>query len=320
MPERTPATVLADITSGNLDSIYVVIGEDESEKSALVTALVEKLDLGLRAFNLDRLYGGDDGAGQALLDSARTLPLMTPRRIVLVLQAEKLLFPKRDSAEAQATLEALEGYIAAPEPHTTLVLVADTLDMRRRISRALMQSASVVTCGSVETEDDARRWVREQARLRGVSIEPAAVALLARRNWSDVSRLRADFERVALYASSEGAITLAHVTDSIGPEMLQEQFAIADAISSKDVGRALRELVLLLDEGHPAYMVLGQLRWVAESRMAGSHVRTALDAVLRTDLALKTSAGDHRVLLERLVVELCDDRLRARVRLPALPF
>jgi DNA polymerase III delta subunit len=34
-------------------------------------------------------------------------------------------------------------------------------------------------------------------------------------------------------------------------------------------------------------------------------VRAAVDALFRTDLALKTSGGDRRVLLERLVVELC---------------
>jgi hypothetical protein len=33
-------------------------------------------------------------------------------------------------------------------------------------------------------------------------------------------------------------------------------------------------------------------------------VKPALDALLRTDLALKSSGGDDRVLVERLVVEL----------------
>ena len=34
-------------------------------------------------------------------------------------------------------------------------------------------------------------------------------------------------------------------------------------------------------------------------------VSAAVEAVFRTDLAIKTSAGDPRALLERLVVELC---------------
>jgi hypothetical protein len=34
-------------------------------------------------------------------------------------------------------------------------------------------------------------------------------------------------------------------------------------------------------------------------------IPAAVDALLRTDLDLKSSGGDPRVLLERLVVELC---------------
>ena len=58
-------------------------------------------------------------------------------------------------------------------------------------------------------------------------------------------------------------------------------------------------------------MGLGQLRFAAE-RLPGSRVRSAIDAVFRTDLALKSSGGEPRMLLERLVVELCGDRRPTR--------
>jgi DNA polymerase III delta subunit len=40
--------------------------------------------------------------------------------------------------------------------------------------------------------------------------------------------------------------------------------------------------------------------------MTPDQQRRAFDILLRTDLALKTSAGDPQILLERLVVELCE--------------
>jgi hypothetical protein len=39
--------------------------------------------------------------------------------------------------------------------------------------------------------------------------------------------------------------------------------------------------------------------------LAPGDLPSAVQGVFRTDLALKRSAGDPRVLLERLVVELC---------------
>ena len=52
-------------------------------------------------------------------------------------------------------------------------------------------------------------------------------------------------------------------------------------------------------------MVLGQLAWVARSKIPPPRIPQAIDMVFRTDNALKRSAGDRRLLLERLVVELC---------------
>jgi DNA polymerase III delta subunit len=55
--------------------------------------------------------------------------------------------------------------------------------------------------------------------------------------------------------------------------------------------------------------LLGQLRIAAE-RLPAPRVRAGIDALFRTDIALKSSGGDPRILLERLVVELCAEAPR----------
>ena len=65
------------------------------------------------------------------------------------------------------------------------------------------------------------------------------------------------------------------------------------------------ELALVLDGGAAPYMVLGQLAWVARTKLPPGRVSPAVEAMFETDLALKSSAGDQRVLLERLVLEMC---------------
>ena len=55
-------------------------------------------------------------------------------------------------------------------------------------------------------------------------------------------------------------------------------------------------------------MILGQLGWFVREKLVMSdprRVRPAVEAVFRTDLELKSSGGDPRILLERLVVDLC---------------
>ena len=56
-------------------------------------------------------------------------------------------------------------------------------------------------------------------------------------------------------------------------------------------------------------MILGQLAWFVREKLPlvdVRRVRPAVESLFRTDLDLKSSGGDTRILLERLVVELCN--------------
>ena len=154
MAALTPAAVRKQIAAGAPDPIYLLVGEDEIEKSALAAEFGDLVEEGLRAFNIERVHAGDFTTGDKLLDgvgsivaAARTLPMMAPRRIVTVLQADAVLAPKRDSEAAARALEQLEALLARPEPMTTLVLVAASVDKRSRIFKLLQKQATVVECG-----------------------------------------------------------------------------------------------------------------------------------------------------------------------------
>jgi DNA polymerase III subunit delta len=320
MPSITPARLRSQIKSGKTDPLYAIVGDDEVGKASLAAEFAGIVDPELRAFNVERLYAGDAKVTAAtVVFSARTLPLMSSKRVVLVLQAEKLLMPKREGEAADRDAEVLLEYFSSPEPQTALVLVAAGLDERRRTVKALIQRATICECGGLSSGAEAERWARDYVGEQGLSIEPKALAALIARSGTDAARLRADLERLCLFAMGEPAITLAHVYQVASPATAEGEFALVNAIERGASGQALRELALLMEAGEVPFKILGQLAWYVRSRL-GSGVRTAIEAVMRTDIALKTSAGDHRVLLERLVVELCDDKLRARVVKPGALF
>jgi DNA polymerase III delta subunit len=315
MANLTPSAVIKQIESGTPDSIYLVQGEDEIEKSALAARFADLVDEGLHAFNVERVHAGDLTTGDRLADgvasliaAARTLPMMAPRRVVTVLQAETLLMPKRESEAANRALDQLEAFIKQPEPQTVVVLVAATVDKRGRMYKLLQKHATIVECGVLQDRADAERWVRARVAAAGAEIDATAARLVAQRAGIDVKRLRADAERLLLYALGQKTISADDVREVTGPAALQDDWAMTNAIESGQAGEALRQLALLLDTGAPAEKVLGQLGWVVRAKfpgMAPAQVRPAVDALFRTDLDLKRSAGEPRILLERLVVELC---------------
>lgn len=316
MPIATPAAVRRQIGTGDVSALYLLQGDDDIEKSALGHEFEELIEDGLRAFNVERIHAGEVTSGEKLADfvsslvaTARTLPMMAPRRVVIVLQAEALLVPKRESEAATRALDELEALLTEPEPQTTLVLVAGALDKRSRMYKLLSRQAVLVQCGAIEDQADAERWIRNRLAAAGAQIDPAAARLLAERGGTDIKRIRNDVERLLLYTLGQKTISGDDVRQVVGPAALQDDWALTNAIEVGDAAAALGELALALDAGAAPEKILGQLGWLVRTKfpmIAPAGLRPAIEALFRTDLDLKRSAGDPRVLLERLVVELCD--------------
>ena len=300
----TPAAILTQIASGALDPVYLVTGDDEHEKAELVAEFDRIVDDDLRAFNVDRFPGGDASPGQ-ILDAARTLPMMAPRRLVVATRAERILEPSRETAAATRDAEALLAFVEDPPPHVVLVLVAGKLDERRKLTKRLLAKATVVRCGVLETVADAQRWIRARLKATGGRMSTEAIRALSKRVGPDIVRLRDEVERLLLFSGDTAEVSVDDVEAVTGPATAHDDWAVTRAIERGATDVALKELGLTLQSGAVPYMVLGQLAWVARSRVPAGRVPAAIDAVFRTDLALKRSAGEPRVLLERLVVELC---------------
>ena len=333
MPTRTAADVRKQIASGDTDPIYLLQGEDDVEKAALASEFAKLVDEGLAAFNVERVHAGGWTSGDALREgisslvaAVRTLPMMSPRRVVIVSQAEFMLQPKRDSEAAQAALEEFQALVERPEPMTTLVLVSGSLDKRTKVYKALAKSATQVDCGSPVDVSTAARWVKTRVDAMRMDIDPAAARVLAtlagfpdqpnsKGRTGDVKRLRGEVDRLLLYALGQKTITMDDVRAVAGPAALQDDWAMANAIEDGKAPDALRQLSMMLDAGSAPEQILGQLGWLVRTKFpqaAPQSLSGAVDSLFRTDHDLKRSGGDPRVLLERLVVELCAGK-RARV-------
>jgi DNA polymerase III delta subunit len=86
-------------------------------------------------------------------------------------------------------------------------------------------------------------------------------------------------------------------------------FALIDLVAAGQAAAALREVDALLEAGSAPPMILGLVRTAAGKLRPDARARRAITAVLDADLAIKTSRGEPRHVLERLVVELCGNVL-----------
>lgn len=314
MPGLSPATLTPDalraaIAAGRVEPLYLIEGTDELLKSELAALFSETIDPELRAFNVERLYGMDQGFDpMSIVEAVRTLPMMAPRRIVVVLQAEKVLNPKRESETGDDALAPLAECIEHPVESTTLVLVVQTkLDGTRRLTKLVRRHAVTVECGEIGPAAQLAREIEQRARQAGVAIDRAAIARLIAVSGGDSGKLRADTDRVLVFVG-QGTVTAAHV-DQVAEEVEQSsgEWELMRAIERGDARSALRELRIRLDAGDNVFKIVGQIAGSLrnpKSRVPDARLRLAVDALWRVDTDLKSSGGDPRMLLERLVVEL----------------
>lgn len=331
MPQLSTSAFRQQVAAGAPDPVVLIVGDDEHEKTALAQALGEMVEADLRAFNVERLYAGDKAVtAGAIVEAARTLPMMAARRVVIVLQAEKLLNPKKrraagaengDDAEEGGSLDPLLDYVADPSPTTALALVFSAPDTglpadlpipkNLKIYKALDRKASKVVCIGLDGGKDPARWVEEQARQAGMTIDRTAVAMLLELTGGTPRHLRAETEKLLLFAAGAGRVTGEHVAAVVGaPVHHGDDWALVRALERGDAAAALRELQAALDHGGVPFQILGQIGYAVRTppprgRFRPQRVPAAIDALFRTDLALKSSGGDPKVLLERLIVELC---------------
>jgi DNA polymerase-3 subunit delta len=327
------------IKDRKLAPVYVFVGEDIKLVERMVDAVEATIDEADRAFATERVYAGE--AGGLPIDiaaAARVFPMLGDRRLVVVLRAERLLKPKRaskaaddDAEDGQAEEEGgvdftpLEDYLAAPVPSTSLVFVATEIDRTRRFTKRLVERAQVVAFSGIggaptaaaqrEGRAKALDLVRDELTRAGRTMDPAAINLLVDRAGGDISKLRGDLERLLLYTEGQKKIGRDDVADIAAVETQDDPWGVVNAIADGDTARALLQAAQRLDRGDSPHALVGQLRWWVSSRLVEadpSRVPPAIDALLRTDLALKSSGGDERVLVERLVVELTGRPLARR--------
>jgi DNA polymerase-3 subunit delta len=331
MPGSSPSQVRQQIAKRTPDPVYLLLGDDDAEIARLAADLTSLVEEELRVFNVERMYAGEKTTTpSAIVQACRQIPMMGDRRVVVVLRGERLLKPKRKSkdddvqrdneteSEPPSDLDALADYVQHASPTTTLVIAAADIDRTRKAGKAIVKHATVVECWGLKPGKETRgsdlyqaariaeQMVKKAVGEAGQTIEPAAAKLLADRAGFDIVRLRGDIERLMLYTAEKPGITLADAREIVSAEAAQDDWAVTNAIQNGNAKEALRQLALAFDAGAVSYQVLGQLAWFVRDKMNDPRrIPAAVEALFRTDLDLKSSGGDPRVLLERLVVELC---------------
>lgn len=319
----TPDELVAELGAGKVRRAYLLAGDEPLLREDALRALREAVLAGAgETFDCDRLEAARLSPG-ALQDVMRTLPVLAPRRLVVLDEPDA-----SRGGVADALPELLAGQGAAEPGGTVLVALAAKPDRRARWIKAF--GDAVVDCTAPKRVAEIAAFVRGEAERQGVAFERGAAELLAERAGPQLLWLRQEIAKLALLAGPGKKVARAHVEAGTQDAAEAPIWDLTDAIGEGRSGDALAALGRLLGAGAPAPVLLGsivshfrrllrvadgasvagppfvQRKLAQQARRFGSaRLRASLDAIHDTDLALKGAGGvPSELALERLVLAL----------------
>lgn len=240
---------LREVQSGRIDPVYLLEGEERYLRRRAISELIERVaDAPVRDFNVSRIDVESETLGTALA-IARQLPMMSPKRLVIVTGFE--------AVNDDVQIEILQSYLADPGSTTVLVFDSEALDSRRSLTSLLRKMTRNIRFSRLK-DDEASRWVRDYAQSIGGAFDRGSSELLVGMIGSDLSRLVSETEKLVAYANGR-PISTADIERLVLHTREHNVFELTDAILSGGREKATRLVNRLLASGDEPLLILGAI-------------------------------------------------------------
>ncbi len=325
------AFAFSERAAGEPQPVYVLVGEERFLKQ-LALERIEALVFGEEGNDFARTaYEGDNTDWATVRDELETLPFLSPRRLVIVQDADDFVSQNRES---------LEGYVKQPSRVGVLVLDVETWTKTTRLAKALDEKVTI-RCEPIKDSSRLAQWCGGWASKRhGKSLPGPAAQLLVELIGPEMGVLDQEIAKLATYVGDRPQIDAKDVDTLVGHSRFNTAWEMLDALAKGERQAAFNTLHRLLDQGEEPLAILGamswQLRLVArvarlvkqgeslqgsmsacnvpypakprtegQLRHLGPRALKLFDWLLEADLALKSTGGlSPRGVMERFVARL----------------
>lgn len=258
----TVQALVTNAKAGKFGAVHLLVGEETILRDRAVSALRRaSVGDGIAGLNEDTFHGSQ-ATGAQVVAAARTLAMMSPVRFVLVRGVDAM---KADE------LDVLAAYLEDPSSSTCLVMTAEKLDGRSKLSKIAKKTDALVDVPRLKGAAIAG-FAQGEARARGHALGPDATQALLDCVGDDLAAIEDAVERLSLYVGKGAAIDLAAVDACVARMRTESIWSLVDALGMRDPRKATRALASLLADQEPPLrivaMIARQFRMIAKAQEA----------------------------------------------------
>ncbi len=286
--------------------VYLLAGADDYSRQRGRHELVDALlPPEFHETSLTDLDGSATTAGR-IVDELESMGFNfdgAPRQVVLVRNMPYLDRGRAD--EAAPLIARLEAGL--PTGMHLVMETAATAPRDRRLVKAVARAGLVLEFREPANDGEAEAFVRGLASEFDVRLDRDATSEIVARCGRNTYRLRNELRKLADWAGPGGRLGRAEVEAMTALTVELAMFNLVDAVSTRNVRRALTELAALLAQGNAPLMIMGMLtrqyrlmlqaRWLLDAGLADRRLMTMRNYDLRS--ALEGPQGLRAVWRER---------------------
>lgn len=249
-----PNAVWSNIAKGKLDPVYLLTGVErhifDSTIERLKKALPEIDEASIVRFDLE------ETPVEVVIEEADTLPFLQDHKLIIANNASFLTGQDKKKSHAEHNITVLEEWLDNPSPTATVVFIApyEKLDGRKRITKKMRESATVIEANRLEG-NDLFVWIQQEAGANGVSISPRTAEALVNTVGDRLVGLSTEIEKMAIYLGGNEEIT-EELIEKIVPRTPEANvYRLTDAYLAGNIGKTISIYHDLLRNGEEPIML-----------------------------------------------------------------
>jgi DNA polymerase-3 subunit delta len=222
-------------------------------------------------------------------------------------------------------------------------MIASTPRYDRRPIIAAVEARGAVTRFYALLDREIPSWIERRVMARGLAVDRDAVQYVWQTIGNDLQTLNNELEKTAIFLKDRKTITYEDVRTVVGDFREYTPFDLADALGRRDRQKAFLVLSRLLQEGEQPVGLLASIAWNFRRLMRAKSMEAAgigyeeikkklnvifhqsaafqqqvrsytlpeierlFSTLLSADRALKSSGLGGKLVLERMIIDLCGE-------------
>jgi len=285
-----PAAIPGLLAGGDIPSVVLLHGSDDSRKRQVLSAICQKL-------NVDPMETGNYEIGDASLSSVlsqcMSLPFLSDRRCIILHGIQVL-----KAAEVDDLIKALP---AIPVSTCFIMVTRNTGEVSAGSPKKLLEAVKPIGMAVEFTllkGAEMKNWLRAQSSAQGKTFQLAALELFTEFTKADPNLASMELSKLIDYVGERKELTERDVRDAMSRTAEAQVFEVVNAVASGKAREAVHYIRGMFDSGlrgdEVIVQVLAQLIrhyrliWQMKVKMSGGDPRECFPSDLNLDDELKS--------------------------------